>query len=96
MANIYAQDALGIGLYVNSRADLLERVEIVYPQVDRMTVPLYKLTSQASADTNIAVVIDDTVEEIPGCSGAHAGQRGGQRRGWTGIVVGGLFHVDDP
>ena len=92
MADIDTRDALRFGSHINSGAEFLERAQIVDPQPDGVAVLLCELPGQAPAHADVAVVVDDAAEEIPGGDGAHGVKRGRPEK--ADIVVGGLFYTD--
>ena len=92
VADIDTRDALRLGSHINGGAEFLERAQIVDPQPYGVAVLLRELPGQAPAHADVAIVVDDAAENIPGGDGAHEVRQGRPEK--ADIVVGGLFYTD--
>jgi hypothetical protein len=75
VAHGHAVHLLAFGLRIDRRADALEAGQIIHEQGHRQPMLAHQLFSQAPANTDIAVVVDNTAEQIEAAEWGHGGGR---------------------
>ena len=60
-----SRSTLASGVWVEVRAEPLKGVQVVNPQANRQRLFGRQLASQAPANADVAIVIDDVAENIP-------------------------------